>query len=102
MSDVAPDESGLASGVVNTVVHDGRRVRVGDSSEPCGGRTEWLAAAGAQLNTALNGGYHLAFVLGAIAATIAAALAGAFVRTRQQDAASHPEEAAQSVSSGGR
>ncbi len=34
MSDVAPEESGLASGVVNTVVHDGRRARPGGPREP--------------------------------------------------------------------
>ena len=32
MSDVEPSESGLASGVVNTVVHDGRRARARRSS----------------------------------------------------------------------
>ena len=44
--------------------------------------TEGLAAAGADAVTALNGGYHLAFLLGAIAAATASVLAGAFVRTR--------------------
>ena len=34
MSDVAPSESGLASGVVNTVLHDGRRARPGGAREP--------------------------------------------------------------------
>ena len=61
-----------------------------------------LAAAGADLNRALNGGYHLAFLLGAIAATIAAVLAGAFVRTRPHETVAHPDETAQSVSSASR
>jgi membrane protein implicated in regulation of membrane protease activity len=58
-------------------------------------RTGSLTAAGADAATALNSGYHLAFLLGAIAAFIAFLLGWIFVRTRtpahdhaQQDEAS--------------
>ena len=36
MSDVKPEESGLASGIVNTVVHDGRRARARRARKPRG------------------------------------------------------------------
>ncbi len=82
MSDVAPDASGLASGVVNTSFMMGGALGLAILASLAAARTEGLAAGGADAATALNGGYHLAFLLGAGAAVLASVLAGVFVRTR--------------------
>ena len=95
MSDVAPDESGLASGVVNTSFMMGGALGLAIVASLAAAHTDGLAAAGADAVSALNSGYHLAFLLGAIAAAMAFVLAGAFVRTgthgqAQSEAASAP------------
>jgi EmrB/QacA subfamily drug resistance transporter len=81
MSDVQPDESGLASGVVNTSFMMGGALGLAIVASLAAAHTDGLVAVGADAVTALNSGYHLAFLLGAMAAAIASALAGAFVRT---------------------
>jgi EmrB/QacA subfamily drug resistance transporter len=83
MSDVSPGESGLASGVVNTSFMMGGALGLAILASLAAARTEHLAEAGAGVAHALNGGYHLAFVLGAISAGAAAVLGGLLLRVRQ-------------------
>jgi len=74
MSDVAPSESGLASGVVNTSFMMGGALGLAVLASLAGARSEGLQAAGATLPEALTGGYHAAFAVGAIFAAVAAVL----------------------------
>lgn len=87
MSGVAPDESGLASGVVNTSFMMGGALGLAILASLAAARTDGLAATGVNAVTALNGGYHLAFLLGAVAAAMASVVAGAFVRTHSHSQA---------------
>jgi EmrB/QacA subfamily drug resistance transporter len=82
MSDVSPSESGLASGVLNTAFMMGGALGLAVLASFASMKTQSLTAAGANAAEALNGGYHLAFAMGAIAATLAAAVGATFMRTR--------------------
>jgi EmrB/QacA subfamily drug resistance transporter len=78
MSDVDQSEAGLASGVVNTSFMMGGAVGLAVLASLAQSRTESLRASGDGVLTALTGGYHAAFLLGAVFALAAAAL-GAFL-----------------------
>jgi EmrB/QacA subfamily drug resistance transporter len=82
MSEVASQESGLASGLVNTSFMMGGSLGLAILASLAAARTDSLAAAGTDAVTALNRGYHVAFLLGAIVVAMASALGGALVRTR--------------------
>ena len=79
MSDVGPDESGLASGVVNTAFMMGGAVGLAVLASMAGATTGQLLVDGNSTIEALNGGYQLAFLLGALCAAIGAIL-GALLR----------------------
>jgi len=79
MSDVGPDESGLASGVVNTAFMMGGAVGLAVLASMAGATTGELLADGNSTAEALNGGYQLAFLLGAFCASTGAIL-GALLR----------------------
>jgi MFS family permease len=78
MSDVDQSEAGLASGVVNTSFMMGGALGLAVLASVAQSRTESLRASGDDLLTALTGGYHAAFLLGAVFAAAAAAI-GALV-----------------------
>jgi EmrB/QacA subfamily drug resistance transporter len=82
MSDVEPTEAGLASGVVNTAFMMGGALGLAVLASVAASRTETLAASGDGPLVALTGGYHAAFLLGALFAAAAAVIGGAFLRTR--------------------
>jgi EmrB/QacA subfamily drug resistance transporter len=81
MSDVEPSESGLASGVVNTSFMMGGALGLAILASLAASRTNSLLASGDGALAALNGGYHIAFLVGAAFAAAAAAVGGLFLRT---------------------
>jgi EmrB/QacA subfamily drug resistance transporter len=82
MSDVSPSESGLASGVLNTAFMMGGALGLAILASFAAMRSQTLLDAGADTAAALNGGYQLAFVIGAACAAVAAAIGVTFMRTR--------------------
>ena len=80
MSEVAPSESGLASGVVNTAFMMGGALGLAVLASSAAARTGVLTSAGASVPAALHGGYQLAFLCGAFAAALSAALAFMLLR----------------------
>jgi EmrB/QacA subfamily drug resistance transporter len=74
MSEVAPNESGLASGIVNTAFMMGGALGLAVLASLAGARSEYLLAAGVDSPAALTSGYQWAFAVGAAFAALAAAL----------------------------
>jgi EmrB/QacA subfamily drug resistance transporter len=91
MSDVEERDAGLASGVVNTSFMMGGALGLAVLASFAASRTDTLRAAGDDSLTALTGGYHAAFLLGAIFAATAAALGGALLRVGMPAAEHGPE-----------
>jgi EmrB/QacA subfamily drug resistance transporter len=84
MSEVEPTESGLASGVVNTAFMMGGALGLAVLASVAASRTDGLLARGDGRLDALAGGYHLAFLVGALFALAAALVAVLRFRTAPQ------------------
>jgi MFS family permease len=99
MSDVAPQESGLASGIVNTSFMMGGALGLAVLASVADKRTSALLSTGHSQLEALTGGYHVAFFVGALFAAAAATVGGLLLRNTQMaphgefEAATEPEAA---------
>jgi len=82
LGDVAPSESGLASGIVNTMSLMGGALGLAILASFSVARTNDLLASGASTPVALTGGYHVAFLLSAVCVSTAALLGSSLLRTR--------------------
>ncbi len=80
MGDVEQSEAGLASGVVNTSFMMGGALGLAVLASVAASRTAHLSSAGHSHAGALVGGYHLAFVIGAVFAAVAALLSAWLLR----------------------
>src|SRR5579863_2142458 len=73
MSDVDPSDSGLASGIVNTSFMMGGALGLAVLASLAAARSDAMQASGSAV-AALNSGYHVAFLFGAIFAAVAGVL----------------------------
>jgi EmrB/QacA subfamily drug resistance transporter len=74
VGDAEPSESGLASGVLNTSLMMGGAIGLAVLASVAASRSQHLLAAGHGQLSALTGGYHAAFLVGALFAAVAALL----------------------------
>jgi MFS family permease len=89
MTDVDPAESGLASGVVNTAFMMGGALGLAVLTSVAASHTSDLRASGDGPLVALNGGYHVAFLIGAVFAFSAAAIGASVLRADVHAQAGH-------------
>jgi MFS family permease len=97
MSDVGPTESGLASGIVNTAFMMGGALGLAVLASIAASRTGSLRTSGHGTLAALNGGYHIAFLVGAIFALSAAVIGVVLLRQGAHAPAHSGEEPAVAV-----
>jgi EmrB/QacA subfamily drug resistance transporter len=94
MSDVEPSESGLASGLVNTSFMMGGALGLAVLASIAASRSSSLRLGGAGELSALTGGYHLAFLVGAAFAAAAAVIGGTLLREAEPMGAHEPAHGA--------
>jgi EmrB/QacA subfamily drug resistance transporter len=87
MSGATPSDSGLASGLVNTSVQVGGAIGLAILATLATERTDTLRADGESAAAALNSGFHLAYLIGAMLVGVAIVLAVSVLRSQPAAAA---------------
>jgi predicted MFS family arabinose efflux permease len=87
MSGATPNDSGLASGLVNTTLQVGGALGLAVLATMSASRTEVLRAEGASAATALTGGYHLAYSIGVALVVVAIVVAATVLKREKGDTA---------------
>ena len=80
MADVPPEDSGLASGLLNTTGQVGGAFGLAVMATVAGARTVDLVRDGADVAAALSGGFHLAWAVGAAVVVVTLGVAVALLR----------------------
>ena len=91
MSGATPQDSGLASGLVNTTTQVAGAIGLAVLATVSSERTEALLADGVSDAAATNGGYHLAYLIGAALTAVAVGVTLLVVRSQPAQAAEEPD-----------
>jgi EmrB/QacA subfamily drug resistance transporter len=81
MSTATPEDSGVVSGLVNTTQQMGGALGLAVLATLSSSHTALLLHGGASTATALTGGYHRAFEIGAVLVVVGIVLAGVLLRS---------------------
>ena len=98
MSGVGPEQAGLASGVVNTSFMMGGAVGLAILASLAASRSNNQLASGVDSLVALNSGYHLAFLVGAVFLLAAGSVGAALLRVEMPQAHGSEEALAEAAS----